>query len=172
MTCRLQGARRLARLLIATALLAATLVGCTQQPPLPRAVDTVDAFIRALNARDVQALESTFVPRDRRHWPVARLHRVLARASFQGRLARFRTVRTGAVPQAPDDKLRQAKSPAVTHAPYEITYWSRAARRRVTLKGALPVVFQRGRWGIAWSKSELWPGVKGAAAWKVVYRWP
>jgi cell division protein FtsI/penicillin-binding protein 2 len=40
------------------------------------------------------------------------------------------------------------------------------------LKGQLPVVFERGRWSIGWSKNLLWPGVKGAVRWNVAYRWP
>jgi peptidoglycan glycosyltransferase len=172
MTRRVRKPQGLPRLLIAAVLIAATLAGCTQKPPLPRAVDTVDAFIRAVNSRNVQALVATLGSRDRRHWPPTRLRRVIGRSLSEGKIARLRMARTGSVPQAPDDQLRGTKSPAVTHAPYEIIYSSRAARRRVTLKGELPVLFQGGRWNVGWSKNVLWPGVTAAVGWKVAYRWP
>jgi peptidoglycan glycosyltransferase len=172
MTRRVRKPGGLPRLLVAAVLITATLAGCTQKPALPRAVDTVDAFIRAVNAQNVQAVVATFASRDRRSWPAVRLRRLIGRSSFQGEIARFRMARTGSVPQAPDDQLRATKSPAMTHAHYQITYWSRAAQRRVTLKGRLSVLFQGGRWSVGWSKSVLWPGVGAAVGWKVAYRWP
>jgi peptidoglycan glycosyltransferase len=135
-------------------------------------VNSVDAFIRGFNAGDAKAMTATFDRRDRQHWKPARLHRVMKRVLEQGNITGWHMVRTGPVPQAPDDRLRQAKSPMVTHAPYEITYRSSATRRPVKLHGMLPVPFQRGRWGVGWSESVLWPGITGAASWHVAYRWP
>jgi cell division protein FtsI/penicillin-binding protein 2 len=132
----------------------------------------VDAFIRGLNDRDAQAMLATFGRSDRRRWKGDRLRRVMSRAMEQGDIKRFVMERTGPVPQGPDDKLRAATGPAVTHVPYEITYWSRAVRSPVRLNGVLAVPFDHGHWAVAWSKSVLWPGVKGATAWRVVYRWP
>lgn len=162
---------RLSRFATAAALVAAT-AACTHQPTLPRAADTVDAFIRGFNARDAKAIVATFGSRDRRRWPPARLRRVLRADLSQGDIVRFRMTRTGSVPQAADGKLRQATKPAVTHAPYQITYSSKAARRPVTLQGRLPVAYHDGRWSIAWTKNLLWPGLTRAIGWRVAYRWP
>ncbi|HEX3326765.1 MAG TPA: penicillin-binding protein 2 [Actinomycetota bacterium] len=159
-------------LTLALVLVAGALAACTNQPPLPRAVDMVDAFIRGVNARDAQAIVATFDRRDRRIWTAARVHRVMARELKQGGITRFRMVRTGSVPQASDDQLRQAKEPMVTHAPYQITYRSSAARHTVRLHGQLAVPFEGGRWGVGWSKSVMWPGVTGAIGWHIAYRWP
>jgi peptidoglycan glycosyltransferase len=132
----------------------------------------VDAFIRGVNARDARAIVATFDRRDRRKWTAGRVQRVMTRELTQGDITRFRMVRTGSVPQASDDQLRHATAPMITHASYEITYRSRAARHTVTLHGRLAVPFEGGRWGVRWSKGVMWPGVTGARGWHVAYRWP
>ncbi|MDP9226272.1 MAG: penicillin-binding protein 2 [Actinomycetota bacterium] len=153
-------------------LLGTMLVACTHQPALPRASDTADSFIGALEHRDGAAMISSFAHGSRLRSKPARVERLIHQVLRGGDIKRFKIERTGPVPQPPDDEIRQSKTPAVAHAPYRITYWSDAVPAPVVLRGQLPLLFQGGRWGVRWNKGILLPGIRGAAAFHVSYRWP
>jgi penicillin-binding protein A len=162
----------LPRLVLTPVVLTGALVSCSNEPPLPRAADSVDAFVSAFNARDARAMTATFSRAASRRWKPHRVERAVSKMAAAGDITRFQIERTGPVPQAPDDRLREATGPLETHAPYRITYWSRASRQPVELQGSLVVEFRGGKWGLEWGKRIFWPGLKSPTGFRVVYRWP
>jgi penicillin-binding protein A len=160
------------RLTATAILLCAALVSCTHEPPLPRASDRADAFVRAFNVGDAAAMAATFREDLRDEWKPSRLHKVIRRVLRAGQIGRFHMELSGPVPQAADDRLREVKGPSVTHAPYAITYWSDAASEPVRFQGKLAVSFRGGRWSILWTKGILLPGYDRAVAFHAAYHWP
>jgi penicillin-binding protein A len=152
--------------------LSACIFSCTREPPLARASDTADAFIRAFNAEDAAGMAATFGSSERDQWKPSRLHNVMHRMLRGGHIEHFHMELTGPVPQAADDRLRAATGPRVTHAPYEIIYESDAASDPVRLEGTLALAYRSGKWSLAWHKSILWPGFKRAVAFQVAHHWP
>lgn len=162
---------RVSSLTLSALLISASLVACTHQPPLPRAAKTIDSFITAFNGGDAGGMVATFAHEAGRRWKAPHLKQVMHRTFNRGDITRYRMKRTGAVPQPADDQVRAAKT-TVVHAPYAITYWSKASTHPVTLHGGLALLFRGGRWGLQWSTGIFWPGVKRAVAFRVLYRWP
>jgi penicillin-binding protein A len=160
------------RLALAVVLMGSVLGACTHHTPPPRASDAAGAFIRAFDRRDGAAMASTFARGARLRWKPRRLERVVRKVLRKGDITRFRMESTGPVPQPSDDQMNEPNGPIAAAAPYTITYWSHAVPEPVVLQGRLPLLFHGGRWGVRWSKSILWPGIAGAAAFRVSYRWP
>jgi cell division protein FtsI/penicillin-binding protein 2 len=156
----------------------AALPACTspeEEFSIPSAGPVAAGFIDAWNEGRPQAMAAALARRVRRQWRAPRLRQALARTRVQGEVRSLDVARVGPVEQPEIDERSDLDGGRVAASvPFEVTYRSSAARRPVTLRGDLEVVFdvRRRRWGVLWDRSLQWPGIRGARGFHVTRRWP
>ncbi|MFN2388739.1 MAG: peptidoglycan D,D-transpeptidase FtsI family protein [Actinomycetota bacterium] len=149
--------------------------GCTASPTDPSAADAADAFIGAWSKGDTAAMAGLLAPEERDDWDAAALADLLAEHEDRGQIEDLRVERTAAVDQPDDLPGPDAETePARVPVTYEIVFRSAAAAGEVALQGTFDLEFDAGagEWVVDWDEALLWPGIDGAAGFRVGYRWP
>jgi cell division protein FtsI/penicillin-binding protein 2 len=156
----------------------AALPACTspeEEFSIPSAGPVAVGFIDAWNEGRPHAMADALARRVHRRWRAARLRRALARTRAQGEVRSIEVARVGPVEEPEIDQRSDLDGePVEASVPFEVTYRSAAARRPVTLRGDIEILFdaRRRRWGVLWNRSLQWPGIRGARGFSVTRRWP
>jgi penicillin-binding protein A len=163
---------RLRPLIVVVALLAG---GCTTHAKdLASPEQAADAFIDAWNSRDANGMQAAFDHASSVQWAPAELETFLDRTLDEGAVESFDVERSGDI-EGPSREAMEAEE-AVSEpvpVPYEVTYSSRATQEPVTLEGSFEMTYTRDddEWAVAFDKGLLWPGIDGAAGFRIQRRW-
>jgi penicillin-binding protein A len=111
-------------------------------------------------------------------WNEAALDKLMRSRLRAGAVTSF-TAAPGEVEQPADDAFeaagaREDPQPLDADVPYRVTYESAASTAPIELAGALGFSFdaEAEEWRAGFDEDALWPGIEGAAGFKVTTRWP
>ena len=148
--------------------------GCARGVEVASAHQAARSFVDAWDEGDEKEMIRWFAGPMRRRWTAEGLQSWLRRALVKGEVQSLDVELDGAVAQPEVESEQELASGLSTSAPYRLTYSSDAAAEPIRLEGNLRLVYspKKEQWAVAWNKRRLWPGIKGAAGFEVVYRWP
>lgn len=147
-------------------------IACTDDdggPSLPSARAAADEFMAAWTDGDYAAMAG-MIARSSGIWTEPRLRDLFDKLTVDGAVKSF-SARLG--PPGTTNGPSPTGSPLTERVPFTVTYVSQASVSPVTFDGALRLEYDddEGAWAVRWKRSLLWPGVAGAAGFRVEDKW-
>ena len=150
---------------MSAALLLIGAVACTAEDEPAQPGPTAQAFVEAWTTEDFDAMTEHLTSDSATSYSAPELATLHEDVKESGAIESYEVTVT--------TELEDTEAEAV-EAEYSITYSSDASRRPVRFRGILPLELdvESDRWQVAWDESMLFPGIEGAAAFKIVSTWP